>query len=84
MIKPVTDLYASFKNEKGGFSARKLSSFALMICVYWLHYKYANPENAIDLLIADLCAIMLLLGIVTAENIIQLKNGNNKTDNGNP
>ena len=75
MKKVATDIYNSFFNNKEGFSARKLSGFALMVCVFYLHYKYVDTTNAFDFLVADLCAIMLLLGIVTAQNIIELKNG---------
>jgi len=74
MKKVLADLYNSFFNNKQGLSARKLSAFSLMLCVFYLHYKYVDISNAFDFLVADLCGIMLLLGIVTAQNIIELKN----------
>ncbi len=69
------NIYNSYFNNRDGFSARKLTAFALTVCVFYLHYKYVDTTNAHDFLVADLCAIMLLLGIVTAQNIIELKNG---------
>ncbi len=75
LSKFISDIYHSFFNNKSGMSARKLTAFSLITCVFYLHYKYVDTTNAFDFLVADLCAIMLLLGIVTAQNIIELKNG---------
>lgn len=75
MRKTLSNIYDSFFNSREGFSARKLTAFALMILVTYLHYKYVDIGNSFDFLVADLCAIMLLLGIVTAQNIIEFKNG---------
>lgn len=81
MIRMVVEilkwLFGSFDNTPSGASGRKLSAFALMLCVFWLHYKYANTGNAVEFLICDLSSIGLLLGIVTVQNIIDLKS--NKT-----
>lgn len=65
----------TFSNDKRGHSARKWTAFATMICVAFLHYKFANQENAYKFLCADLLFILLLLGIVTAQNLIELKLG---------
>ena len=67
------DLIKSLNTNEGGLSARKLTSFALMACVAYIHLKYVNPDNAIEALIIDLTSVFLLLGIITAEQIIKFK-----------
>jgi hypothetical protein len=37
-----------------------------------------DNSNAIEALIIDLSGVLLCLGIVTAQNIIELKNNNNQ------
>jgi hypothetical protein len=76
MKKVATDIYNSFFNNKEGFSARKLTAFSLMVCVAWLHYSHVTDANADTFLMYDLIAIFLLLGVITAQNIIHFKNGN--------
>ena len=68
------DLLASFNNHEKGFSARKLSAFALMCCIVWVHYKWVNHDNVAEVLIIDLCGVLLLLGLITFEQIIKFKN----------
>jgi len=65
----------SFDNEPGGFSARKLTAFAIVMCILFIHYKYVNSQNAIEAIIVDLCGALIALGIITAEQIIKFKNG---------
>lgn len=74
-------LINSFDNENAGFSARKLTAFALVLCIYYIHYKYVNESIAIEALIIDLCGVLIALGIVTAEQVIKLKNGGNNENN---
>jgi hypothetical protein len=71
------NLIKSFTTEKGGFAARKLTAFALMVCVAYIHFKYVDITIAVEVLIVDLAAVLLCLGLVTASNIIELKNGKN-------
>jgi len=71
-----SNLIKSFTTEKGGFAARKLTAFALMVCIAYIHYKHCSADNAVEFLIIDLCGVLLCLGLVTAGNIIELKNGN--------
>jgi len=81
------NLVKSFTTEKGGFAARKLTAFALMFCIAFIHFTKCTPENAVEFLIIDLSGVLLCLGLVTASNIIELKNGskndgqNNTTEN---
>jgi len=74
-MKILNYIFASFDNSKEGASARKLTAFALMFCVAYLHYKFVDLATAVSFLIVDLCGVFLLLGIITAEQVIKLKNG---------
>ena len=74
-MNPLKFILASFRNEPGGASARKLTAFAFMLCVGWVHLKWVNHETAIAALIIDVSAALLSLSIVTAENLIRLRHG---------
>jgi hypothetical protein len=75
----INKLLGSFDNVKGqGFSARKLTAFALMLCIAFIHFRFVDSTNAIEALMIDLSGVLLCLGIVTAQNIIELKNNNNQ------
>jgi hypothetical protein len=65
----------SFSNSKQGFSARKLTAFSFVIMAIYLHIKHVNNDNAVQALIVDACVILICLGIITAQNIIQFKHG---------
>lgn len=71
----INNLFASFNNLDGGFSARKLTAFALMILIAYTHYKYVDLSNAIEAILIDLAGVLLLLGIITFEQILKFKNG---------
>ena len=76
MKRIIDNLIGSFDNKKeNGFSARKLSAFALMVCVAFVHFKWVNHDNVAEVLIIDLCGVLILLGLVTMEQVIKLKNG---------
>jgi len=72
-MKILDSIVNSFNNHEKGFSARKLSAFTLMMCMVWVHYKWVNHDNVAEVLIIDLCGVLILLGIVTAEQIIKFK-----------
>ena len=75
MKRIIDNLIGSFDTVKeNGFSARKLSAFALMICVAFVHFKWVNHENVAEVLIIDLCGVLILLGLVTAQNVLDYKN----------
>jgi hypothetical protein len=76
MKEILTKLANSFDNTNDGFSARKLTAFTLVVCICWLHYKFVTPDNAVEYLIIDLLGVLILLGIITIEQVIKLKNGN--------
>lgn len=82
MKKTIDNLLGSFDNVKNsGFSARKLTAFTLMLCIAFIHFRFVDINNAIEALMIDLSGVLLCLGIVTAQNIIELKN--NKSTEGN-
>jgi hypothetical protein len=83
MIKRITDifnnLYHSFFNNDKGFSARKLTAFA----AFWTAFELAQSldgENRLYAVYAFLGVGLLCLGIVTMQNIISFKNGNNSSE----
>ena len=71
------------KNDSG-FSARKLTSLMTMILITmvhisWLKHAFINEdfEYLTEVLIIDELFVLLLLGIITLEQISKFKNGNN-------
>lgn len=74
-MKVLKDLWASFNNHEKGASARKLTAFALMVLIAYIHYTQLSITNAVEFLIIDLCGVFLSLGLVTFAQIIELKNG---------
>ncbi len=76
MKKIIENLINSLNNTDSGFSARKLTAFALMILIAYVHYKYVDLSNAIEAILIDLGGVLLLLGIITFEQILKFKNGN--------
>jgi hypothetical protein len=75
MKRIIDNLIGSFDTVKeNGFSARKLSAFALMICIAFVHFKWVNHDNVAEVLIIDLCGVLILLGLVTAQNVLDYKN----------
>jgi len=79
MRKAIGDFFIgflyTFSNDKRGNSARKTTAFALMLGIGWIHLRYVDRENAINALWIDLTFVALMLGAVTAENLIALKMG---------
>ena len=67
---------------KNAFSARKLTALVIMVAVivgHVFYYKHCYTKEDFSIytyvLIIDYCAVAFFLGIVTAEQIIKLKNG---------
>ena len=80
----INKILGSFDNVKGqGFSARKLTAFALMLCIAFIHFRFVDINNAIEALIIDLSGVLLCLGIITAQNIIEFRNNSNNQQNAN-
>jgi hypothetical protein len=74
-MKIIQNIINSFSNSKEGFSARKMTAFAFVLLAAWLHYKWVDHDNAVQALIVDCSVILICLGIITAQNIIQFKHG---------
>lgn len=76
-------ILASFDNDKLGYSARKLSAFAAVLVSIYITAKLLPAVAQIDALYAWLLFALLCLGIITIENIINLKNLNKDKENTN-
>ena len=83
-IKEVYEgIIGSLDNKKNkGFSARKISVLVVMICVIFIHLSWLKHaflredyDYIIEILTIDSLFVLLLLGIVTMEQITKLKNG---------
>jgi hypothetical protein len=80
MKKLFNEIYKSFKNlEEDRLSARKLTSFAFVCFCGYIHIAHVDKSNAVSALTIDGIVLLLLLGIITAQNVIQFKHG--KQDN---
>lgn len=77
MKKVLEKLINSFDNENAGFSARKLSAFVGVILSVFLSIKYCDKEILETVITIWLGFGLLCLGIITMQQIISFKNGNN-------
>jgi len=65
----------SFDNTSSGFSMRKiLAFFGFALCIY-ITLAYTSDTNLRDMLAIWLIFILMLLGIVTAEQVLRFKEG---------
>lgn len=79
-----TGLIGSLDNKKNtGFSARKITVLIIVICIIlihlsWLKHAFLREDYKfiVEILSIDSLFVLLLLGIVTIEQISKLKNGN--------
>ena len=86
----ILDIYNSFKDTREGFGSKRLTTFAFMLLVAYLH-KTKTPENEVSFLVVDCIMILLLLAILTTEKLIEIlaifknqkdeKTNNTPTDN---
>lgn len=74
----IKDLLNSFKNDKAGYSGRKLSAFIGVVTAIYLTIFKIPLEHQLDALMVWLSFSLLCLGIVTVQNVIEFKNGSNK------
>jgi hypothetical protein len=81
MGEHLNKILRSFDSGKGGFSARKLTAFSMNAVMIYLHFRWVDHDNIVSVLIVDASFIALLLGIVTAEQIIALRNGDRSETN---
>lgn len=67
-------LISSLDNHTKGYSARKLSAFAVMLCVIAAHIKWLSIGDFSllgEILIIDYGFVAALLGMTTYQNIKQ-------------
>ena len=65
----------SFDNTSSGFSMRKILSFlGFALCIY-ITISFTSATNIKDMLTIWLIFIAMLLGIVTAEQVLRFKEG---------
>ena len=77
----------SLDNKKNtGFSARKITVLVVMVCIILIHLSWLKHaflredyEYIIEILTIDSLFVLLLLGIVTIEQITKLKQGTRTT-----
>jgi len=70
------NIIESFNNKQNvGFSARKLTAFSFMLLIVYLHCRFINTDNLIEALLIDCGTLLMLLGIITMEQVIKFKNG---------
>lgn len=74
----------SFDSDKNtGFSARKLTSFAVVIVMLFLQIKFTDSTNLWEVCTIDAGLITSLLGIVAWQQNAELKNKKNNADQTN-
>lgn len=74
-MKIINWISASLDTHSKGASARKLSAFAFMLGIMYLHVRFVDATNVVEVIWADIAGLLLCLGIVTIEQIVALKNG---------
>lgn len=68
----LNNLLDSFKTNSGGYSARKISAFAIIVMVISLHIKWFNSdkwEYVGEILALDFAFVSVALGMTTYEAI---------------
>ena len=78
------NLFGSLHNEKHGYSGRKLAGLTGMSVAVIITYLKVPNSDMLHALYAWLLFILICLGLVTFQQIINFKNGNagSKTDTG--
>jgi len=75
-MKILDEIIHSFDNNPNiGFSARKLSAFVGVVVAVYLSIANCEPSVVVELVVAWMCFILLCLGLITTQQIIELKNG---------
>lgn len=75
MKKILQKIESTFDTHTKGYSARKLTAFAFVVLAVFLAIKFTTPDNLAEVLVIILTFVAFCLGLVTAQNIINLKNG---------
>lgn len=95
LMSKLNDIWNSFKDGKDGLGAKRLTAFAFMVLIAITHIvifcyvvwgvdelKIRTSFKLLEYFFYMDCAMLaLLLGIITSQQLIELKNGNKPTDN---
>lgn len=79
-IRGLKWLASSFDNYSQGSSSRKLTAFAFMCCIIYLHLYFVTKESAYEFLLADMAVLLLIFGIIKMDDVIALRTGVKKED----
>lgn len=71
---------AALHNRPGGFSARKLTAGVTILLVIYLHFKHVDASNVVSVLVYDMLFILLLLSIITIDQLYKFKLGITKVE----
>ena len=74
-MKIIENILHALHNKPEGFSMRKITTAVTVLCMIYAHLRYLTPDNVVEMTIIDASFVSLLLGIVSAEQIIMFKNG---------
>lgn len=82
MYNPFKNFSDSLKNTDGGWSGRKLTAFALTLCVVAMHVAYivyalmpGNFSIFTEVIIIDLVGIAFFLLLITSQQVVELRTG---------
>jgi len=75
MRQVVRNVLLSLTTEKGGYSARKLSALVGVITAIYITGRFGDDRNVVELTMVWLSFALLLLGVVTIEQLIGLRTG---------
>jgi hypothetical protein len=62
-------------NDKEGFSMRKCLALVMVKVTIVMEFAYISSDNIEGISIINFAFVGLLIGVVTMQNIIELKNG---------
>ena len=62
-------------NDKEGFSMRKCIALIMVKVTIIMEFAYTSSDNIQSISIINFAFAVLLIGVVTMQNIIELKNG---------
>ena len=71
----IKSIINSFNTTEKGASARKLTAFWFVVLVSYVHYQHLHESNAIEFLVIDVGAVLVLLSVITIQDMINLRAG---------
>jgi hypothetical protein len=69
-------IVASFDTTTSGASARKLTAFWFIVLASYVHYQHLHESNSVEFLLIDAVTALLLLSVITVQDLINLRAGN--------